>query len=220
MIALLPLAFFLIVSTPGRAAAQQPETIPRIVADLRVTLAGLPTGPGRTPTVALNDQVPSRALGIEAGAHVSMAHLDALTVGLGVTFFSARSTATTAPAAAPAAISRPSQEVSTRLTILAPQLSLNFGHRLGWSYVSGGLGGTKVSSEARVAAAPGPPREIRGEWSRSLNVGGGARWFINDRLGVSFDLRWHRLGGIDASAVRAAAPADSLLCIGVGLSFQ
>lgn len=219
--ALPALAVLLACLFPAGAAAQQTEAIPRLVGDLRGALVGLPTAPGWTPTVATGDQVPSRALGLDAGAHVNFAHLNSFTLGLGATFLTGRSTATTVRATAPGTSAGGiPQEVSTRLTTVAPQLSLNFGHRLGWSYVSGGVGAAKVSSEARVAATTGVAREVAGEWSRSLNVGGGARWFVNDRVGVGFDLRWHQLGGVSAMSLRDAAPRETLLSISVGLSLQ
>jgi len=219
MIAILPLAFFLFLCSAD-AAAQQADAIPRFVGDLRASLVGLPTAPGWTPGVATGDQVPSRALGIEAGAHGHVVQSDSFTLGLGGTFLTGRRTATTVRPSSGTAGDGVSQEVSTRLITVIPQLSLNFGHRLGWSYVSGGLGAARVSSQAAVTSATDAGRATINAWSRSLNAGGGARWFITDRLGVGFDLRWHQLSAVDATTERDAAPRETLLSLSVGLSVQ
>jgi opacity protein-like surface antigen len=101
--------------------------------------------------------------------------------------------------------------------MLTPQLSLNFGHSLGWSYLSAGLGGAKVTSEATATGNVTTFTSLDSGWVKTINYGGGARWFLNDHLGVGFDLRWYKLGLVPASATHPGAPRESLLVIGGGI---
>jgi hypothetical protein len=202
--------------------AQPKEPIGRFVADVRGASAGLPAIEGWTPTVPEGTQVPNRSLGLEVGAHVYPLRTRIFALGIGATWLIARGT--TKPAepetedTAPPTNTIP--DVTTRLTSFAPQLSLNFGHSLGWSYLSAGLGSTRVKSEAILS--PGTtiftPRDSG--WAKTLNFGGGARWFINDRLGVTLDLRWHKLSILPASATHPGAPRASLLTASAGISFK
>lgn len=205
------------------SSAQTDESIPRFVADVRGASAGLPTAEGWTPVVPAGAQVPSRALGLEAGAHVRIGRVGPVTFGIGASLLTARGTVTPEPGeptdpGTPAPAVGP--EVSTRFTSITPQLSLNFGRRLGWSYVSAGLGRGRVSSEASEPAGPGVPAEIDRDWSRVLNYGAGARWFINDHFGVGFDLRWYQLASVAADATRPAAPRTTMFTAAVGISLQ
>src|SRR5687768_326700 len=108
-------------------------------------------------------------------------------------------------------------DVTTKVTALTPQLSLNFGHSLGWSYVSAGIGRAKVESSAVLAGSTivFTPRESG--WVGAINFGGGARWFINDHIGVGFDLRWHKLGAVAPSTTTTGAPRTTLFVAGAGL---
>ena len=65
---------------------------------------------------------------------------------------------------------------------------LNFGHRNGWSYISGGMfGRAKLTPDRSTCPGPAPMR-------KTLNYGGGARWFINQRMAFSVDVRWYDRG--------------------------
>jgi hypothetical protein len=203
--------------TAGVSAAQTGDPIPRFVADVRGAAVGLPTATGWTPVVPVDTVVPSRALGVDVGAHARLMRLGPATLGVGAALVTARGT-TSPEAAESETVAGP--EVSTRLTSIAPQLSLNFGRRLGWSYVGAGFGWAKVSSEASAPAAAGLPASVEHEWSGALNFGGGARWFVNDHLGVGFDLRWHRLASVAGTATRPPAPRETLFVVGVGVSLQ
>lgn len=218
--AVLVAALVLVVRT---SAAQVPAPIPRFVADVRGATAGLPTSQGWTPVVPEGSEVPSRSLGLEVGGHVRVARMGALNLGIGATWLTARGTLTPDPPPPPDGTTPPavpSPEVSTRFTSIAPQLSLNFGRKLGWSYVSVGLGRARVRSEASAAATPTTPAIVESNWTRVLNFGGGARWFVSDHFGVGFDLRWHQLAAVTGDATRPSAPRETMLTLGVGISVQ
>ena len=205
------------VTSAGMSFAQQKEPIGRWVADVRVTSSGLPAEVGWTPLVPNGTEVPGRGLGFEVGAHVHVLRWRAVALGVGATWLTARGSSappepvpTTTPTTPPTI-----PEVTTRITTFAPQVSLNFGHSLGWSYLSAGLGRTNVESEAALAGTTFTPRTS--DSVKTLNYGGGARWFVNDHMGVGFDVRWHKLSLVAASASHPGAPRASLIALGAGI---
>ena len=99
--------------------------------------------------------------------------------------------------------------------MLSPQLSLNFGSRNGWSYLSGGIGFVSFTTEREddpVADADGR--------TRSLNYGGGARWFAKEHLAFCFDLRFYRIDPQDATVGRPAYGGRRLMVFSAGVSFK
>jgi hypothetical protein len=198
------LAFSALMPVP--AAAQAREPVGGVVADLRVHTVSLPSSAGWTPpALTTNTLVPSRGFGAEAGAHVVFGPGRHRRLGLGATglFGQGRTTGTDG-----------APTVTTRLTLIAPHVSANFGHRLGWSYLSGGAGLAKVSSEA--AGGAGDP----GGWGTVFHYGGGARWFLNERVAVTFDLRFWALTPRAAVGDRPRAAANTRIVFGAGLSLR
>jgi hypothetical protein len=200
--------------------AQPKEPIGRFVVDVRAASVGLPTAVGWVPVVPEGTEVPARSLGLEVGAHVYLARLGPMTLGVGATYLTARKS-TVPPEIAegptpPPPVTIP--EVTTRMSSLAPQVSLNFGHASGWSYVSVGLGQSNVESEA-VLAPPGATvfQPLESGWTTTLNYGGGARWFLNDHVGIGFDLRWHTLSTVPTTATHPGAPRTTLFTAGLGV---
>ena len=212
-----------LLASAGTSLAQPREPIGRFAADVRATSTGLPSLEGWTPVVPAGTVMPSRSLGFELGAHVYLARFAAGALGVGGTWMTAAGT-TSPPEADDGAPTVPTvpptntiPDVSTRATTLAPQVSLNFGHSLGWSYISAGLGRAKVRSEAVLAGSTTTFRPRESGWVQSLNFGGGARWFVNEHVGVGFDLRWHKLGGVDGTTTQSATPGTTLFVAGVGV---
>jgi hypothetical protein len=204
----------------GPLAAQTKEPIGRFVVDLRGASAGLPTQPGWTPVVPAETPLPSRALGLDLGAHVYAVRIRGAVIGVGGTWGIARGRM--APPESPGSANPILQtpEVTTRTTTVAPQVSLNFGHSLGWSYLSAGLGRTRVESEAQAVTGTIQFAPRDSGWTKTINFGGGARWFVNDHLGVGFDLRWHKVSLVPASDTHPGAPRASLLTAAVGISLK
>lgn len=205
------LLLLLVAVCPLPAAAQPKDPIGPFVADLRGIMVGLPTSAGWTPSLPADAVVPSRGFGLEGGVHAHLRKLGAATFGVGATYSWARGTTSALAESVP--------DVKTRATMLSPQLSFNFGHRLGWSYLSAGYGVVKVVSES--APIPGLPAvTVDSGWAGAINFGGGARWFISDRLGVGFDARWHKLSSRDATANTLAAMRTTMFRLAVGISVQ
>jgi hypothetical protein len=195
----------------AQALAQAPEPVGPYVIDFRGVMAGLPTQAGWVPVLATDSVVPSRGFGLEGGGHVFPVRLGPARIGFGAALTVARGTASAAAEGTP--------DVVTKSTTLAPQLSFNFGHRLGWSYLSAGYGAAKIVSEAsNVGSQPGATADSG--WGGALNVGGGARWFVTERVGVGFEARWHLLSSRTGSASSVAAPRATLFHLAVGLSIH
>jgi len=149
------------------------------------------------------------------GAHFYPFRWRAVTFGIGGEF--ATSHASKTPPAGVAAL-RPSEE---RYRSLAPQLSFNFGNGHGWSYLSGGIGRSTwaITPEGQEDYPPDS------EPLKTINYGGGARWFIRSHLAFSFDVRFYAINpGLSFvtadGTVRPGSPRTTLLVIGAGVSVK
>jgi hypothetical protein len=146
------------------------------------------------------------------GAHVYLLKWRAVTFGIGgeLTFGRAHSTPSTA--AGQTRVLRPVRE---RFTSVAPQLSFNFGTGHGWSYLSGGIG-RSVWSIHPDGAEPG---EADLEQLKTINYGGGARWFAKQHLAFSLDIRFY---AIDPGTPFAStgSPRTTLMIFGAGVSVK
>jgi hypothetical protein len=187
------------------AAAQSPNPGPPgpYVIDVRGVTSGVPSSgalypipssptqppsnePSSTPTSTTTLIVPSRGFGGEAGAHVYPLGLGPARLGIGASVVYARATA---------------PDTVLTMQMIVPQLSFNFGTSNGWSYLSAGAGPVRI-------------RTTRTFNTRSINAGGGARWFLNNHMAIGFDIRMHKL------AARGALPQTTLVSASVGLSLK
>ena len=107
----------------------------------------------------------------------------------------------------------------TQITSLLPQLSMNFGHKFGWSYLSAGYGRTKVSS-SKSAVGTTPGEVVPEAWNPAINFGGGAKWFMRPHLGASFDVRFTKLSSRGATALLPSAKRTQMVTMAVGISIQ
>jgi hypothetical protein len=203
------LVALLVCATP--ALSQQRDPIGPFVVDLHGVSGGLPSAEGWTPIVPSGTVVPSRGLGVGAGAHVYFGFGRAVTLGVGASYSLVEGKSTPEAETAPV--------VTTRATTLAPQVSFNFGHGLGWSYLSLGYGRASITSESEPVGSLPAAREESG-WTGAINFGGGARWFIAEHFGVGFDARWHRLSARDATATTLPAPRATFFNLAIGVSIR
>ncbi len=193
----------LLLARPAPAAAQLPLAGPPgpYVIDLRGATSGLPTSSSFYPALDDPITVPARGFGFEAGGHVYPFGIGPARLGLGVSFAQVRGT---------------SPGLAGTVRLVAPQVSFNFGTSRGWSYLSAGLGTasmtTRLDGETDAAAESGSVR--------SLNFGGGARWFITRHLAASFDVRFHRLSAGSPRDGRTGTPGATLTAVGVGVGIQ
>jgi hypothetical protein len=201
---------------PGAAAQQGPRIAP-VVVDLHLTF---PKFPG--DSVALADSrdieptdLPGLGRGLDAAVHVHLLKWRAVTFGVGGNVLIGRSTSTPPQAAA----GRPplGQAVTERYTSIAPQVSLNFGNGYGWSYLSGGIGRSTWSIVPEGATATAADEEK----IKTINYGGGARWFKKKHVGFSFDVRFYAINpGTPVGTHTVGSPRTTLLVIGAGVSVK
>jgi hypothetical protein len=105
--------------------------------------------------------------------------------------------------------------VRTHFSAVSPQLSFNFGKRDGWSYVSGGLGRATFFLDQADQATD----VIHGH-TKSLNYGGGARWFTKKHVAFAFDLRWYALSPRPATDTSPAFPRTKNMVFTAGVGFR
>jgi hypothetical protein len=199
---------------PGAAAQErEKEPIGRFVADVRVALPRFPDdAPTATALGVTAEHLPSRGLGLAAGVHIYPVRLGRVALGLGGEWVISRGTRTLDPETEGAVSGPP---VRTGFSALSPQVSLNFGGRNGWSYLSGGIGWAGFTTELEAA----PVADASGR-TRAINYGGGARWFAQEHLAFTFDLRFYRINPQDAGALRPAYGGRRMMVFSAGISLK
>ncbi len=222
-----------IVGTVAAASAAQTPVMPPppipppdppgpYVIDVRGTTLGAPQDARFYPPVPTGTRIPTRAWGLDLGAHVYLFRIGKARVGLGADLFRFRGTA--APPApvtnktAPPSTTPPSPpttpDITATISTIAPQVSLNFGSATGWSYVSAGLGRAQVNTE-RSAFDKGQADTRESGSVTSQNFGGGARWFTSDHLAFTFDVRFHLL-----SPAENGTPRTRIVSASAGISIR
>jgi len=156
--------------------------------------------------------LPTRGLGAVVGAHWYPFRLGVVTFGFGGEFLISRASRTLA-ATTEGAEDGPT--VKTRFSAVSPQVSLNFGKQNGWSYLSGGMGRSTYTTEREDAPLPDPE-----SGTKTINYGGGARWFAKKHLALSLDLRFYAVNPREAEAGRPALPRMTVLVLSAGASFK
>lgn len=162
----------------------------------------------------LQQQMPGFGFGFTAGGHVYLPKAMGIVFGVGGELFMARS-----HAAAPEII--PVTPLSFRgvtetFQTMSPQISMNFGNGNGWSYLSVGFGRSTWS----ILPEDVPPRPLDEESIRTINYGGGGRWFFRKRVGFSLDVRVYEIDNGSASDGIPGSPRTLLLVIAAGISVK
>jgi hypothetical protein len=203
--------FVLVCLTASPAMAQDPPPpIGPYVLDLRGTVALFQKDQQLADSRSLVfNELPGPGLGADGGAHVYLFKWKAVTFGLGAQVTAARSHATPVPQTG----LRPVTEIFTAAT---PQLSLNFGSGNGWSYLSGGLGVATLSIVPDGAASDVADVTRM----RTVNYGGGARWFIKRHLAFNLDVRYHQIDAGTPTLGRPGSPRTVFMILGAGISLR
>jgi hypothetical protein len=206
-------ALLLVIAAAAPVAAQDPPPrIPFVVLDFHAIVPKFPSEDGQlAASRGMNlAELPGRGLGLHAGLHLYPLRWRAVTFGVGGEVATSRSRQTPGQGVENV---RPTEE---RFRTIAPQLSFNFGTGNGWSYLSGGLGrstwGLKVQGDQDAFADTDP--------LKTINYGGGARWFIKPHLAFSFDVRFYAINPGTADGARPGSPRTTLLVIGAGVSVK
>jgi len=191
------------------AAQQRPSRIGPFVVDLRATIPTFPSDVQLATSRGVgSSDLPGAGLGIDIGAHLYLVRWHAITFGIGGEFMTARARST--PSAAGG------QAITERYTSIAPQLSFNFGSAKGWSYLSGGIG-PSVWSIVPDGSQPLPADEER---LKTINYGGGARWFSKKHVAFTFDVRFYAINPGTPTFGFPGGPRTTLLVIGAGVSVR
>ena len=204
----------------SKALAQEREPLPWFVIDLHAASVGLPTAEGWIPAVSGDTPIPDRAWGPALAATVYPIRAGIVTFGFGAAFSTAQGKSDSLEiieGSGATATTRITPTVRSRVTNLIPQVSINFGHKLGWSYLSAGVGRTKVDSRADYVGAQVIVPAI---WSQALNFGGGARWFMKPRLGAGFDVRFVKLGSRGSTPTVPSARRTQMITFSAGITIQ
>lgn len=221
--------YFLLLSGPARA--QEPENIKigPVVADARGSLGRYKQSAAlAAPYGIAQTELPTLGLGFDVGGHWYPVKWKIVTFGVGASFHVSRG-----HHGAPQVDGKPvGKEVTQRFTSFAPQLSFNFSGLTGWSYLSGGIGSshlTIASSDPTVTTPSTTPTPVVPDsaaatplnpWRRTINYGGGARWFLKDRLAFSLDIRFYAINPQIPLENVTPAPRMTLMVISAGVAFK
>src|SRR5215831_9858943 len=210
---LLAVSALLLGAVPTRAQDEVPPPIGRFVLELHGTFPKFTDNGELAASRGLaQNELPGIGLGIYVGAHVYVFRWKAMTVGLGgdVTLGRAHSSAVELNGAEVA------RAVTERFVHASPQLSLNFGDRDGWSYLSAGVGPARWS----VVPDNGVATPADEERLQTISYGGGARWFVKRHLGFSVDVRFYAINPGTPQGDRPGSPRTTLFVAGAGVSVK
>lgn len=213
------MAAVLVLAPCGHAVAQDapppPGTRPigRFVADVRAAFPKFKQDPNVASALDVTiANLPTRTIGLVLGAHWYPKRIGRMTLGLGGEVLTARKSRTLDPATEGG---DPGPTVQTRFRAVSPQVSFNFGTREGWSYISGGIGWSGFTTERKDNPLPDAASR-----SKTINYGGGARWFAKEHLAFTVDVRFYAINPQVATAARPAFPRMTLLVLNAGVAFK
>jgi len=194
-------------------AQEPPPKIGPFVVDLRGTVPLIPSTPQLAGSRGLDEiDLPGIGLGGEAGVHVYVFKWKAITFGIGGDVIVARAHRTPQVAAGQTV----GRAVTERFVSASPQISLNFGTGNGWSYLTGGIGQSVwhiVADGSELSAADE-------ERLRTVNYGGGARWFIKKHLAFSLDVRIYQVDPGSPQPGVPGSPRSNIVAIAGGISIK
>ena len=194
------------------ALAQTRERLPFFVADAR----GFYSGFGRdtvtsSDLLVSSEEMPNRGFGAVTGVHVYPLRGRSIALGFGGEMIAARARAETESSIQ----DFPPTIVNQRLFGVSGQVSLNFGYRNGWSYITGGMGplrlGTYLTDTAPPESAP---------VDATINYGAGARWFAWRHIAFTFDIRFYQIRPQDQTAFYPGRGRASMRILSAGISVR
>jgi hypothetical protein len=204
----------LLPAAPRVALAQEPP--PRIgpfVIEVHGTIPRFSKKPQLAESRGLElAELPGAGFGLHAGVHVYPLTWRFVTFGLGVDATAARAHQKPRPISA----TELGRAVTETFKHVAPELSFNFGNGNGWSYLSAGLGPALWSVVPDGTAKSGPDVERL----RTLNYGGGARWFVNPHLAFALDARFYAIDPSTAVGGRPGGPRTTMMFFGAGIAVK
>jgi hypothetical protein len=197
---------------PAPALAQQADPIAPIALDIRGVFGFLGADAVTASDIgAVTEDLASHAIGVGGGLHFFPIRGRSWAFGLGGDVFLAGRTKQRFDLIDPTLPAGP--EVQRRFRSLSGQLSLNFGHRRGWSYLTAGMG--PVQFDTFVASTvPDREREM------AKNFGFGARWFSTPHVGFTVDLRFFLTSPAARTLIVGSRDRAKVTMISAGVSFK
>ena len=204
---------FCLLLNSAQALAQPPTLPGPFVVDARGSFSSV----GRSEELAAPrgltaGELPKSVLGLDVGAHVYPIRRK-ITVGVGASLLMVGGTQTPAPPEE-GAVDAPITPGEFRVRAVVPQVSLNFGSDRGWSYIGGGLGFSQLKAGRAESDLEYSPQLL------TLNVGGGARWFVSEHVAFNIEGRYYRLAAKELEAGYIGNPVISMFVFGAGVSFK
>ena len=204
------LAIGLLAIAQPVAAQEPPPRIGPFVIDLHLTVPNFPQDPQLADSRNMQlGELPGVGLGVQVAAAVYVFRWKAITFGLGGDFASSRSSQAPLEGSSLRAATEKFQTIS-------PQLSFNFGTGTGWSYISGGIGESTWS----IIPEGQTPFPADSAPMKTVNYGGGARWFAKKHLAFSFDVRLYQIDPGVPYLGFPGSPRTKLLILGAGMSIK
>jgi len=192
------------------AFAQKREPIPPFVIDARVAIPFLKQDPVTAQDIGITtDQLANRGLGVTGGAQFYVLRRGGFALGLGGELLLAgASFQDSLPDGTPVGT-----KINRRFQSTSVQLSLNFGKRNGWSYLTFGMGPVAFDTYLEGTTPDG----LR---ARTLNYGGGARWFNYEHVAFSLDLRIYATVPANATLLVGGRERTNVLILSAGVSIK
>lgn len=211
------LALALVAAAATTAFAQtptkpRPAKLPVAIVEVRGALAKLGTDETTATDVGVaTTRQPSKGLGAVVGVHAYPLRAHGFAIGVGAEWLAVQSLALdyvpTDDLLGPAILKR-------SLRAASGTISLNFGGRDGWSYISGGAGPLRFETTSSAIAHTRPASPT------TQNVGGGARWFNTQHLAAGFDLRFYLTRPLAGTATTAGRGRKRVLVFSVGIAIR
>lgn len=207
----LVVALLLAIASPVFAQEPPPKIGPFVI-DVHATVPRFPDNAQLADSRNMQiSELPGAGLGVQIAAQIYLFKWKVVTVGVGGDFAHARSSQTP-PEGNTAGLRAATETFQT----ISPQLSLNFGNGNGWSYISGGIGQSTWS----IVPAGADPLPSDTDRMRTVNYGGGARWFAKKHLAFSFDVRFYQIDPGTPYLGYPGSPRTTLLILGAGVSVK
>jgi len=207
----------LFAAAAAPAAAQQKEPLPPFVADVHGIFARHKDEPSvATELGVAAGNLPGHSFGLVAGAHGYILRGRKVAIGFGGTLLYGGGSDTVETTNTDGSVTT-SPTVRRHFRSINPEISLNFGHKNGWSYISGGFGGrSRMYLDREDTPATGAPLRP------TLTYGAGARWFANNHVAFSVDVRWYSIAEQPASLATNVQlePRTTLLVLSGGISLK
>ena len=199
------------------AAAQTRQPLPAVVVDVRGFYSGLGQDPITAGDLSVDSSdLPNRGLCTTIGLQLYPLRGRTVSLGVGGELIVARASHVPEPDDdEDDGTALPQPTINQRLRGLSANVSLNFGGRDGWSYVTAGVGPTTFSTyEGDETGGAAPPRKS------TINFGAGARWFAWRHFAFTADIRFYQTGPEVAVGPYAARGRATLRVLSAGISIR